>query len=519
MPEGTIACIQSRYVILNDRRRLAMSTLLSRVLPGDKVTYENILSAIQITAITSRTPTTLLAIVRSNDSEKSVLYCYGLPKLFSITLDSVYPNGTVILMSAHSDLTFDVERVYDNIRNRDQDPDFLLGLYLLTSSSTILPRYSEHPCAPLPDPVDLTHLSTVTVDPTESRDFDDAISEDGQYLYVHIVDAHYQILQGSQEDINAMRRAFTLYLPGHVENILPSHRAENELSLVADSPRFVITIEFLLDNNFSVQSTRLYRSVILVKKRYDYQAFSSEISKYPLLEGFTRRYQRPSLPVPRARYSLTASGEITSTVELCCDFSHKVIETAMVMTNLLVSELVDVDAIPQRYHARASTNTEVEVRTGNPAIDAILAVRHFRTARYDAEQSGHHGLGVTHYTHFTSPIRRYFDVIVHRLLAGVKYKNIEEILEYINQRERYIDTLSRLSDRLKMLTIIDMQPRRAWPGYVTRLMDKGVAVTLEDFLDDIFVMYGEGSLYRRVGVVITVDWETLEMRGRLSALS
>ena len=519
MTEGTIVCIHSRYVIINDRRRLVMSRLLYCVLTGDNVIYESILSNIQITAITSRKPTTLLTIVRSNESGKSVLYCYGLPKLFRITLDNVYPEGTVILVAAHSDLSFDVERVYDNIRNRDQDPDVLLGLYLLTASSTILPRYIDDTSPPPPEPIDLSHLSTFTVDPTESRDFDDAISEDGRSLYVHIVDAHHQILQGSQEDINAMRRAFTLYLPSHVENILPSHRAENELSLATDSPRFVVTIEFLLDDNFSVQSTSLYRSVIQVKKRYDYQTFSSTISNYPLLEGFTKRHQRPSLAVPRVRYSLAASGEISSSIELCCDFPHKVIETAMVMTNLLVSRLVGVDAIPQRYHAQASANVITRNHTGNPAIDAILAVRHFRAARYEVEQSGHHGLGVTHYTHFTSPIRRYFDVVVHRLLAGVEYQNIEEILEYINQRERYIDTLSRLSDRLKMLSIIDRQPERVWPGYLTRVMDKGVVVTLEDFLDDVFVMYGEGVLYGRVGVVIKVDWETVEMGGRLSVLS
>ena len=517
MPEGTIACIRARYVILNDRRHVAASPILCRLLPGDIVSYEVILSHLHITGILSRTPTLLFCVVRKIEHETAFLYAHRLPKTFCPTLpDDSYTIGTVILLSTHTDLSLTVERVYGNIRSREQDRDLFLSLYLLTAS-TITPHYRPLVVEKSEETVDLCHLPTFTVDPTQSRDFDDAISVVGNRIYVHIVDAR-QIEKGSQEDVNALRLAFTLYLPYHVEHILPRHRAENELSLIEGEPRHVITLELELDDAFAITSSRFYPSLVIVKRRYDYHTFLSDLGQFPVLTGFTARYQRPSLAIPTVCYSFQE--EITATVEDHSDLSHKIIETVMVMTNLAISE--HISTIPQRYHARSGSLSGRLLSdgifsggaSGNPVIDSILIVRQYRMALYEAEKTGHHGLDVKRYTHFTSPIRRYFDVVVHRILAGVEYDNLEEILDYINRRERYVDSLTDLAGSLAMMTIVDQSPDKKWTGYVIRHVENGMMVLLSDFLEEIFVERTR-SLYERVEIKLSVRWETIEIRGQL----
>jgi len=282
---------------------------------------------------------------------------------------------------------------------------------------------------------------------------------------------------------------------------LPRERAEHDLSLIVGEQRKVITIEWTLDETFGIVSTRVVRSIISVKTRYQYSTFPSH---FALLVGFTKRYQRTSFAIPSVCY------ERDTVVRENHSLAHKIIETAMVMANLAVTQYTGT-AIPQRYHARSVVVEPVD--TGIPILDAVLTVRKMRTACYESSLAGHHGLDLQTYTHFTSPIRRYFDVIIHRLLSGVEYENLEEVLAHINERERVVESIGALSRWLKMARMIDAEPRR-WRGYVIRTIGKGGMVLLEDFLEELYVAVLPVELYCVVDIAITVVWETMELRGK-----
>ena len=147
---------------------------------------------------------------------------------------------------------------------------------------TIIPKYKEE-VKPFytDDFTDLTHLDTFNVDPTESKDFDDAISVCDNKIYVHIVDAHEQIKMLTDTDINSLKHSFTLYLPEQVENILPKDLAENNLSLVQGEERKTITIEYTINTDTQdIISHKIYKSIISIKRRYDYNEFNKEYNKY-----------------------------------------------------------------------------------------------------------------------------------------------------------------------------------------------------------------------------------------------
>jgi ribonuclease R len=150
-------------------------------------------------------------------------------------------------------------------------------------------------------------------------------------------------------------------------------------------------------------------------------------------------------------------------------------------------------------------------------IHSILTVKTYRNAIYDPTQSGHFGLGLTTYTHFTSPIRRYFDVIVHRMLAGHTLTNMDGVLETINQRERQIDQLVKLYHTVKQLSYYQEHIFDTYVAYIMRVTEKGVVVLMEDFLNEVFVFTKD--TYRigdRISVkIVSISWTTLAIHVKI----
>jgi ribonuclease R len=120
-------------------------------------------------------------------------------------------------------------------------------------------------------------------------------------------------------------------------------------------------------------------------------------------------------------------------------------------------------------------------------VQSFLAIKEFATAKYSATETGHFGLGLSSYTHFTSPIRRYFDVVIHRLLAGTVYdeKGLAALLDHINVQERKVDALQKLHNKWKICSWL--KPGMTFSGTVTGVNRSGVYFLVEELMMDGYI--------------------------------
>lgn len=523
---GQIANINNKYVIINDIKFINETPILFSLLPNDIVEYEVILGKINIIRLIERKPQIIMGIIKSLELNKAVICVPGLPKFFSLKINNQNNELTVysIVILKISINNVEVVEKYDSIRNRINDKSIFVKMYNENSSlCKILPDYVDSESFYSNEIKDLTHLYSFNIDPTESKDFDDAISidENENKIYIHIVDANEQILKRDEIDINALKQSFTLYLPEHIQNILPSELAENKLSLIRGEDRKTITTEFLIDPiNQNILNYSIYKSIIKIKKRYDYEEFNTDLFKFPKLYNFYKRWKRETLNIPHVKLIIDKStGKlINSRLENNFDDAHKVVETLMILTNLTISKHVS-NLFPQRYHSKIKNEFKIESFTNNEIIDSILTIKKFKSAIYDQTKSGHFGLGLSTYTHFTSPIRRYFDVIVHRNLAGVKYTNIEDILDHINNREKYIEKLVECYNNLKFLSYFEENINNIWSCYIISIKSNGLVVMLDENLYEIFIFDSNSTNYKigdKVNVKIkSIDWINLNVKAKI----
>jgi ribonuclease R len=328
---------------------------------------------------------------------------------------------------------------------------------------------------------DLTDLPTFTIDPATARDFDDAISargeEDGLRLWVHIADVAAHVKPGTPLDLEARRRANSTYAPGVVEPMLPRALSEDACSLAPGVERLAVTAEIELDLGGKPRSASFYRSSIRSRERLDYDQLDRvfagresppEAVAEPL--GLARE-AAASLGEQRGATSLDvdssepefrfdASGNVVSARSVAHTESHRLIERLMILANEQVAQLLERKRVPAVYRVHAQPDpARVErlveqlhalgvptpplgqglapARAGQVAAQASrlvveeaarrghgreaytsLVLRSLMQASYSDRNSGHAGLGSPAYCHFTSPIRRYPDLLVHRALLA-----------------------------------------------------------------------------------------------------
>ncbi|HYC81322.1 MAG TPA: RNB domain-containing ribonuclease, partial [Solirubrobacterales bacterium] len=330
---------------------------------------------------------------------------------------------------------------------------------------------------------DLTELATFTVDPATARDFDDAVSAqregDGFRLWIHIADVAAHVRPGSALDLEARRRANSTYVPGAVEPMLPLALSSDACSLAPGVERLAVTTEIELDPGARPRSTRFYRSLIRSDARLDYDQLDDVFAgrtpaPEPVAEplaaarevaaalGEQRAGSELAVESAEPEFEFDVEGEVTGARRVEQTESHRLIERLMILTNEQVAQFLVARRLPAIYRvhpqpdpprierlleqlaalgiptpplgqglsprsagqlaAEASRLALREARHRGHGREAYvsLVLRSLKQAAYSERNTGHAGLGSEAYAHFTSPIRRYPDLVVHRaLLAAI----------------------------------------------------------------------------------------------------
>ena len=407
---------------------------------GDRVDF---VDGVYRLSLGGRTKQSLLAVVKSPDS----LYFPHAPSFSPFSAGGLFTTeavGTKVLVTCNEDGSFSY--VFG------QSLDLLCGAY--KAAPLRAPHAGPGPLAPQaplytrPEVVDHTDLDTFTVDPATSVDFDDAISVVGNTVYVHIVDIAAASLS-EEEETRLRSYCQTLYLANERTcHLLDPETAGHRLSLVVGEPRGVITVAMETDpRSGSITSSSVYRSLIVVKRRYNYDQVAAlfrsgtATDAFKTLDALTEARSLAvdyRLALPSVRFTVGEDGTLRDIVaEDTNDAAHSLVATAMIMANLTVSLLLKERGveIPNRFHATIRGLPTTTVATsGHRGVDSYIRVKRYARASYAVDERGHFGLGLTDYVHFTSPMRRYADVVVHRLLAGIRYGDLEAEVTTMNRQ-------------------------------------------------------------------------------------
>ena len=401
---------------------------------------------------------------------------------------------------------------------------------------------------------DLRELPTFTIDPPTAMDFDDAISaqalEDGGIrVWVHIADVAAHVKPGGAVDREAFRRATSVYVPGLVEPMLPEALSNRACSLVPHEDRLAVTAEMDFDGA-RVRRTAFHRSVIRSDARLDYprvdRVFAgSERAEEPWAEPLAAA-RKVSAALQEARelrgaiavesvepeFAFNRDGHVTGLDPSEQTESHRLIEHLMIAANEAVARLLESRRLPALYrvHERpdpprierlveqldslgvptpalprrmtpqqagdiaAEISRLVSAQTRGRIGFTSLVLRSLKQAHYTPRNLGHYGLRSSHYCHFTSPIRRYPDLICHRSLlnaigageATVRASDLEQAGEWCSLRERDAMQIERAADNVASAFLLEQQLfERGWQtefaGEVTGVIGAGAFIAFEGF--------------------------------------
>jgi ribonuclease R len=413
---------------------------------------------------------------------------------------------------------------------------------------------------------DLRDLQTVTIDGERAKDFDDAVSIDltghGYRLWVHIADVGHYVPWNSAIDLEARKRGTSIYIPDRVIPMLPKELSEDLCSLKPKLERLSFTVEMDFDRYGQRLAAKFYPGVIKSAERMTYTSVrkilvdgdAKERKRYDyLLRGFElmnelcnilreTRLGRGSLDfdLPEPEVLLDLQGRPEAIIRAERNLAHMIIEEFMIAANEAVAEHLSSLGAPSLYRiheepdpmkmedimklvhpgTRARKNLKpadfpkllAEIK-GTPSEEIInyMILRSLKQARYSPVNAGHFGLASKCYTHFTSPIRRYPDLVVHRILREVltkrhlsekRTKELETLLPDIafhsSRTERLADEAEReVVDAMRVWFMKD-KVGEEYEGMIVGITPYGMKVRLNDFYVEgfIHVSYMADDFYR-----------------------
>jgi ribonuclease R len=362
---------------------------------------------------------------------------------------------------------------------------------------------------------DCRDILTFTIDPADAKDFDDAISirnlDNGNYeIGVHIADVSHFVTPGSILDKSAYERATSVYLPDRVNPMLPEKISNELCSLRPNEDKYCFSVIFQISNRAEVKHKWIGRTVIHSNHRFTYEEVQQTIETKDglhfkpilLLDNLAKQFRKErfdngaiNFSSQEVRFKLDEKGKPIGIMIKESKDANKLVEEFMLLANRTVAEYVskikvNKEPIPFSYRTHddpdpeklapfiafakkcgyefdaknpndvaASFNKLLADVKGKPEQHVLeqLGIRTMAKAKYTSENVGHYGLGFENYCHFTSPIRRYPDVMVHRVMQSIIDKNLlidkamEEKNKHCSDRERGAMEAERASNKYKQV--------------------------------------------------------------------
>ena len=416
---------------------------------------------------------------------------------------------------------------------------------------------------------DFREIKTFTIDPTDAKDFDDAISivtqKNGNYLIgIHIADVSHYVKPESEIDKEAYQRAFSIYFPGQVIPMLPEKLSNNLCSLKEGVDRFTFSVVLETDREFNILSNKITKGIINSNRRFSYEDVEKIIreekgdffNELNVLNQVAKKQRQirvinGSIEFERSSVSLHVdkSGRPASISKKVPLDSHKLVEEFMLLANKIIAtklkkvrssiyrvhDLPDLKKLKEisKYISNITTENDfpsfeklklhqfinkiLKIDLNNANQDAVnnLILRCMAKAKYSSTNIGHFGLGFSNYTHFTSPIRRYSDLLVHRLLEKLlKNKSLgisdieKKCIHFSNTEKTYTD-IERSTIKLFQLSLLKQFIGNNFTGVISSVKKWGIYIELDggrgeglvpkDYLNDDHYIFNE-HLHEYVGI-------------------
>jgi ribonuclease R len=410
---------------------------------------------------------------------------------------------------------------------------------------------------------DLRDLMMVTIDGEDTKDFDDAVSVsfDGEYyqLGVHIADVSNYVQEGSALDKEALKRGTSVYLADRVIPMLPFELSNGICSLNAGEDRLALSCLMTIDQSGVIQAYEIAETVIRVSERMTYTSVNKiitehdpeECEKYaPYLRMFeqmkeladilrARRKARGSIDfdLPESQLVLDENGKCIQVKEHERNAATKLIEDFMLAANETVAEDFFWQGVPFVYRCHEKPDPEkiltlqnliadfgygmktskkeihpMELQklltkiidTPEEALISRMMLRSMKRANYTPENKGHFGLAAQYYCHFTSPIRRYPDLQIHRIvketlrgkMTGNRIMHYQKLLPEVTKNcstlERRADEVERESDKMKKAEYMFSQIGQHFEGIVSGVTSWGIYVELPNTVEGMVRITGHG---------------------------
>lgn len=376
--------------------------------------------------------------------------------------------------------------------------------------------------------LDLTSLETFTIDPETARDYDDALSlskdEKGYHLVVHIADVSHYVKEDSPLDSEAKIRSNSTYFPGKCVPMLPEALSNNLCSLKEKEVRLSISVFVDFDLEGNVIDSKIKKAFIYSQKRFSYEQAKEVLDgklKSPYLPTLklmeelclllkAKRFQRGSvdLALPDIVIQVDQDGKPYGFKIVEYDITHQLVEEFMLKANEIVASYFvnrNLDSVFRIHESPSNENLEdfyaLARSLGFPLADkptqenvqslfalakktphierlSVAFIRSMKLAVYSHQNVGHYGLSLENYCHFTSPIRRYSDLVVHRLLFDKSTPpDLEAVSRGCSEQERVSFKAEMSVVTMKKLRLLssyqEKEPERVYSGVVSKIKPFG----------------------------------------------
>ena len=417
--------------------------------------------------------------------------------------------------------------------------------------------------------VDLRDRHIFTIDGEDAKDLDDAVRvekiDNNTYLLdVHIADVSYYVTQDSLLDKEALFRGTSIYMLGRVIPMLPRELSNGICSLNAKEDRFTLSVSMKIDSKGNVIDSNVYKAVIRVTERMNYsdvqkiidksdkivlKKYEKYIKDFELMKELAQILKNKrveqgylNLDIPESKIELDENGVAVDVHKYETYFSHEIIEQFMLTANETIAEkffwleapfvyriheIPDIDKIKETNKFLYNMNLKIKANkdsihpkafatvldkvkgTEEEKIVSNLLLHTLKVARYSDENIGHFGIASKYYCHFTSPIRRYPDLFIHRIISKYlendfnvsedfkeKYSVLaHDIASCSSEREKEATKVEREAEKLKKAEFMESHIGEEFEGIVSSVTSFGMFVELESTVEGLVRFCDMGNEY------------------------